>query len=1008
MGLISKAIPTLLRGVSQAADNTKQADHADIQDNADSNPVTGLTKRSGLQYITNLSTSTLGNVHIQTINRDVNERYVAIFSNGDVKVYDIDGTEKTVHKPDGTTYLNTSDPRSVMKTVSVADFTFVVNTSITTAMDSTLTTGPIYNDGSSDIGITNQAIVFVNQVSANTQYTLEVDGRKCVYDSGTADLRTDRVADFLDGILSSNDNQSNTTETGTPLTIGTAGNTFNISRNGSVIRIFKNDNSDFNIQVSDSQGNSQLTLVKDSIQRFTDLPTVAPNGYVVEVKGDDQTNFDNYYVKFVTNNTTADGTLEEGQWEETAKLGIEKKFDYSTMPHVLVRQADGNFRFARVDGDNYTALLKTGTYVQSGTTVTVTSNNHGFGTLQNLTFDFQTGTSVDGTFPITRVDANTFTFTAASSLSTSGSVFFNHNGAINGSYTQSENTATITSHSHGFSTGDKVTLNFTRESSTHISASNKMVDGEYTITVVNTDSFTVDRTENTSIGIDNGYSATGKYTYNITGDQSLPKWGERTVGDLDSAPNPSFIGSKINNVFFFRNRLGFLANDNVILSRAAEFFNFFPETVLSVIDSEPIDVAASHTKVAILRSAVTVEQELILFSDQTQFVLTSSTDNLTPRTANVVVVTEFESDDNAQPVGAGSSIYYLSKRGSFANVREYVYQRDLVIREASNITVHVPKLIPSNIFKFAVSTSADVLVCLGTDEPNKLYINRWIYGQQYQKILNSWFTFTINENRSIKNVDFIGSDLFLVIEEANGITLEKIPFENQFTEANATFEYRLDHKVTEATTGVSVDFNPSTHISTFTVPYKLRANMNIVGRFLGSGETSTFVNAQGTTTTLKPGQIISTTNSTDGSTSTITATGDFRNSKFIIGEPYEMHYRFSQQRLTAGSGGQAGGEFLSGRLQLHHFYIKFEDTGFFKVEVTPDSRDTSTHNFTGVLLGTGSSTIGTVNLESGFFKVPVMSRADRVNIDVKNNTFLPTTLASAEYEAMFHMRSRRI
>ena len=57
-----------------------------------------------------------------------------------------------------------------------------------------------------------------------------------------------------------------------------------------------------------------------------------------------------------------------------------------------------------------------------------------------------------------------------------------------------------------------------------------------------------------------------------------------------------------------------------------------------------------------------------------------------------------------------------------------------------------------------------------------------------------------------------------------------------------TFEYRLDHKVTEATTGVSVAYNSTTDVSTFTVPYRLRANMNIVGRYLGSGETSTFVN----------------------------------------------------------------------------------------------------------------------------------------------------------------------
>jgi hypothetical protein len=820
MAVISRAIPTLLRGISQAADSTKQADHADIQDNADSNPVLGLVKRSGLQYVTNLSSSTLGNVHIQTINRDINERYVAIFSNGNVKVYDIDGTEKTVTKPDGTTYLNTSDPRSVMKTVSVADYTFVVNTSITAAMDSTL------SEASSNI---TQAVVFINQVSDKTTYSLTVDGVTVTDDtSSDSTLSTTQVAtDLVSGLNS-----------------GLTG--FTIARNGPVIHIKKSDGSNFSIDGNDTQGNTHMTVVKDSVQRFTDLPTVSPNNYVVEVKGDETTDFDNYYVKFVTNNGNA---FEEGQWEECVSPGIEFKFNYDTMPHVLVRQADGNFRFARVDGDTYT---------------------------------------ISGT------------------------------------------------------------------------------------------------------------------------DYTLPKWGERTVGDLDSAPSPSFIGSKINNVFFFRNRLGFLADDNVVLSRAAEFFNFFPETVLSVIDSEPIDVAASHTKVSILRSAVTVEQELILFSDQTQFVLTSSTDNLTPKSANVVVVTEFESDDDAQPVGAGSSIYYLSKRGSFANVREYVYQRDLVIKESSNITVHVPKLIPSNIFKFAVSTSADVLVCLGTDNPNKLYINRWLYGQQYQKILNSWSTFTINENRSIKNVDFIGSDLFLVIEEANGTTLEKIPFESNFTEANATFEYCLDHKVTEATTGVSVAYNSTTNVSTFTVPYRLRASMNIVGRYLGSGETSTFVNQQGTTITLKPGQVISTTNTTNGSTATITATGDYRNSKFIVGEPYEMHYRFSQQRLTQSQGNTNSGEIISGRLQLHHFYIKFEDTGFFKVEVTPENRDTSTHKFTGRFLGAASSTIGSVNLETGSFKVPIMSRADRVNIDVKNDTFLPTKLASAEYEAMFHMRSRRI
>ncbi len=821
MGVVSRSIPTLLRGISQAADSTKQADHADLQNNANSNPVQGLTKRSGLQYLATISNSTVGNVHIQTINRDTSERYIAVFSNGNVKVFELDGTEKTVNKPDGTTYLNTSNPRDQIKTVTIADYTFVVNTSVTTAMDTTLSAGS-----------ETQAVVFVSQVLDNTTYTLTVDGNTVTKDTSSDNpLSTSTVATSLKNSLNS------------------ALSGFTIAQNGAVLHIKKNNGTDFSVDGGDTQGNTLLTIVKDSVQKFTDLPTVSPHGYVVEVKGDENTNFDNYYVKFVANNSTVAGTLEEGQWEETVKDGIKFKFNYDTMPHILVRQADGNFRFARVDGDTYT---------------------------------------------ISSVD----------------------------------------------------------------------------------------------------------YT--------LPKWGERTVGDEESAPNPSFIDAPINNVLFFRTRLGFLADDNVILSRVSEFFNFFPETVITVIDSDPIDVSASHTKVAILKHAVTMGEQLILFSDQTQFVLASSSDSLTPVTANVIVATEFESSAAAQPVGSGSSIYYLTDKGDFAGVREYISQGDAQVRDAANITIHVPRLIPKNIFKFAVSTNEDVLILLGTDNPNTLYINRWLEGERANKILNSWSTFTINEARTIRNIDFINNELFLVVEQATGTTLEKMSFSADFRETNAPFEFHLDHKVTEATTGVSTSYSSATGLTTFTLPYRLRAKMTVVGRYLANGETSTFVDTQGNTKTLKSGQVLLTSNSVDGSTSTITATGDFRNSKFIIGESYEMHYRFSKQRILQASGGDQQGEVISGRLQVHHWYIKYEDTGFFQVEVTPENRDTSIHKFTGKLLGSSSASIGEINLASGTFRFPVMTRADTVNIDVKNSTFLPTQLSSAEFEAMFYMRSRRI
>ena len=905
MAIVSRAIPTLLRGVSQASDSTKQPDHADIQDNADSSPVQGLQKRSGTQYLATLSSfPTDANVHIHTINRDTTERYVSVFTNGAIKVYEIDGTLKTVNTPDGTTYLQTTNPRSEIKTVTIADFTFVVNTSKVIAMDSTLSGGT-----------QTQAIVFFNQVSDKTSYTVTVNSTTATHDTSSDNpLSTTTVATKIKDKLLGQNSESPTS--------GSALSGFTIDQNGPVLYIRKNDSSTFTIDSNDTQGNTQITTVKDSVQRFSDLPTVSPNNYVVEVKGDDNTNFDNYFVKFVTNNG---GAFEEGQWEETVKAGIPFKFDYDKMPHVLVRQADGEFRFARVDGGNYgiSTLQSNATYTSttSSNLVTITKTNHGFATGDLVNVVKVNGTLNSGQFIVNRVDANTLSY--------------------------------VTTTNEGANT-------------------------------------------NASCTIGQGFS--------------IPQWGERTVGDLISAPNPSFVGNTINNVFFFRNRLGFLTDDNVVLSRVSEFFNFFPETVLSVIDSDPIDVAASHTKVSILKHAKTMGQELILFSDQTQFVLSASSDALTPKTANVNVATEFENDTNSVPVSSGRSIYFLIKKGLFAGVREYVTMEDLTIKEAADITIHVPKYIPANIFKMAASTNEDVLVLIGSDNPNKLYINRWLYGERGQKILNAWSTFILNSSKTILNVDFIDTDLFMVVRNSNNVTsIEKLPFESNFTETNADFEFHLDHKLTEASTGVSVAYVASTNTTTWTLPYRTYAQMAVVGRHLATGETSTFISAPNTSAVnLGAGQVISTTTTnTDGSTLTITATGDYRLSKVIIGEPYEMHYRFSAQRLTEQVPG-GGGEFISGRLQLHHFYIKFENTGFFKVEVTPENRDTSTHKFTGNLLGAASSTIGSVNLETGTFRVPIMSRADRVDIDIKNSTFLPTKLNSAEYEARFHMRSRRV
>ncbi len=75
-------------------------------------------------------------------------------------------------------------------------------------------------------------------------------------------------------------------------------------------------------------------------------------------------------------------------------------------------------------------VSKTGTYSQSGTTVTITVTKHGIAIGETVTLDFTTGSATDGTFIVaSSADQNTFTVTAGSSATNSGNVSVTVSGA---------------------------------------------------------------------------------------------------------------------------------------------------------------------------------------------------------------------------------------------------------------------------------------------------------------------------------------------------------------------------------------------------------------------------------------------------------------------------------------------------------------------------------------------------------------------------------------------------
>jgi hypothetical protein len=642
--IVNNAIPNLINGVSQQPETLRLSSQATAQENGYSSVVEGLRKRPPTEFVKKIKSSTVSNAFIHTINRDANERYVVIITDDNLEVYTLDGVQKTVVDAVGSfgTYIDDSDPKSNFEAVTIADYTFIINKNKTTALS-----------GSASASRNFEAVYSVLQGVANTKYAIKINGTEYSYTT-TDDATTYDATNIATELVTA---------------IGSLSG-FTITNLGTDI-VFENT-SDFTIAAIDGYGSQGSQVIKGTVNKFSDLPKRANNGHVVEVVGEATNNFDNYFVKYESANNN-----DVGVWRETVKPGIDDNFDTSTMPHLLIRTADGNFRYTPADGSTYTI---------SSTTYTV------------------------------------------------------------------------------------------------------------------------------------------------------PKWNGRVAGDEETSPHPEFIGQKISDIFFFRNRLGFISGDNVFMSRAGGFFDLHPETVTTVLDTDPIDIAVSHTKVATLRHAIPFDETLLIFSDQSQFILGGGQTFLSPKNVNINVTTEFEASLLAKPVGAGGNVFFPFTKGNFSGVREFFVNADADKNDADDITGHVPKYVPKNIFKMAIATNENILVALSSEEQNALYVYQY-YVNNRQKLQSAWskWTYGNSTDNKILNVDFIESELYILMQNSDGVELLKIETAPAHTDTDATYLTHLDRKIDETTTGVSSSYSSGTGQTTITLPYTIDNTLEMVTRnVLGS------------------------------------------------------------------------------------------------------------------------------------------------------------------------------
>lgn len=886
--LISSTIPNFVNGVSQQPFTLRLNSQGEVQENGLSTVAQGLKKRPPTKHIKKIINTAIGDAFLHTINRDSSEQYVVIITDGDLKVFDLDGTEKTVNFPEGKGYLSASTPSQQFSATTVADYTFIVNKTV--------------------------------KVQQNTLNTPK------------------RPYEALVNVKAGN--------------------------YGKGYKIFLNGTQVTNYTTPDGSSPSHSANIDTSYiatQLFNNYSTAKS---LISVSGVTW----NFYTKkeYVQVNT---GSGTGGIWGGmTFGSALRTVYYYYGVTLTLPAGADA-----------------------SNTNVTVA------GKQVNITQ--VSGQVYTATFPEVRVTSTVPPDLLAYNNTTA--IFAERKGNAIHFYSNSDFQIRI---EDGFNGNAMVAIKGEAQYFNDLPTQNGFPG--FVVKVAgdpdrrSDDYYAVwDETNGTGVwketvasGIPVGvYDDTMPWVLVRTSDGNFnfysPSWKTRTVGDSKSSADPSFVGKTISDVFFYRNRLGFLSDESMSFSEDGEFFNFYPTTVTALLDSDRIDVTTAHTKVANLKHAIGFNKQLLVFSEQTQF-LVEDNDTLTPKNISVKVTTEFPCNIVAKPVGVGKNMYFVADKDEYSQFREYFPDSNNFNYDSLDITGHIPKYIPSGVFKLAGAPNEDTLVALSKTEPNAIYVYRFFWSNT-EKLQSSWSKFKIGSEATILNADFIQSDLLMVVKRADGIYLESMNFALGAVDGDEPFYVHLDRKVALGTAAL-----------TYSDGYTL-INQTTLGYAPQYGSYKAVIRAG---TGFNPGQAVDVI--WDGTNAKIQ--GNYVGAQVTVGQVYTFKYRLSPitLRQQAATGGQKSD--TEGRLQIRKVAFNYADTGFFDIKVTPEGRETQIYTYSGKKIGQDSGKIGTFTVSTGRFQVPVVTRNTTVDISLENSSALPCSFLSADWEGMYVKRSRAV
>ena len=1052
MALITTQTPNFIGGVSQQPAALRLPNQAEAQENAVGTVIEGLKKRPSARHKAVL-TSAPASAEWHIIDRSAAERYAVAFSDDDLRVYDLaTGTAKTIKDISGDvadaadfSYLNVVDPTNI-EAITLADYTIVVNKEIQPKMSSAVVTQR-----------NPEALIFVKAGNYGTKYvvkytagtetgTVTYETKNGSSATDIADVQTSHIAAAIhNGITAAS------IDAATYPGLSRSGDwplpaaSWSFDVEGSSIWVQRDDTTDFKIRTDDSVASTNLVVIKDSVQSFTELPVVAPNGFSIAVKGlPDQgaVGAASYYLDFETKSNTTTGApgtaaFEDGVWEEGVKQGIEYKPDAATMPHLLIRMSDGTFLWTKADGVPTAGAQPALTppkwgEIEAGDEVTnarpawiAKSDGTGAGPIRHMSF-FADRLVILAGQDITLSESgqyfNWFRTTVTSLLSSARlGVTAAHTSVnlLNYAVPMREQLVVFSQFTQFALRGSQdgtltptnvwVTAATEYETSTNVApvASKRSIfatapRGSATLVRELYDSGTTARPQFDAAEIT---SQVPTYLQGVPVKLAVSTIEDMVVGLLEPAS-----GLK-NTLYAFK----YLVNGDRRVQSAWSKYTFggtdcdiqhidWVDQELYMIVKRGSQVCMETMNFEAYLKDVGSDFEILLDRriDETDCTVTySSALNQTTFTLPYTIDTAASTQVVTRAISGATDTYNLivdpedfvdpDSAWNFATGCTGVDNTDI----APNGTLTADTITSDGLDPQTDNISQDVTVAggVGVSFTHSLYVKKKTDGLDEVNIIHYLLDSGVVEQFNY----YVNLTTGAVTNFISVDTTGPSPYTADIITVTSEGDYwRIGGTIT--------DFNGAptkNRLRVYPKPQTAGTNKSIVvwgAQLVKNDQREPYGSTAG-----RDLPVVSTT------TSTVVVSGNYATSPVYLGEQYQMLYQFSELGLRSAYKAGASDRPVpsSASFKARYGSILFEDSAYFKVRVTPRNQAAYEYPMTGQILGSSSTLVGRIGLESGIFRFPLMGDPADLTIEIINDSPLPSRAIAAEWESNYHTRNRR-